>query len=373
LSGAGKTIQVMHVVPGLGPGGMELAMVRVISGLTGADMRHTVVGLKGDPHVADRLPPETDVRCLRARPNEPQLPARIGWLVRRLRPTVIHARNWGAWPDTALGRLLCLPRPPLIFSFHGLGRAGYMPLRRRMASTMLVNLTNRLFTVSEQTREMLIAHWGWPAGRTEVIHNGVDTERFRPLRGASPGRRRLAVGTVGNLRAVKNHALLVRAGVELCRRGVDLEIRIAGGGDERPRLLGLAARERFTDRLTLAGRVEDVPAFLNDLDVFVLPSDSEQHPNALNEAMACGVASVATRVGCVEEMLDGGRCGRIVEPGDQPALVAALGELLADEGLRRDLGLAGREHVRRHFSMERMLADYEALYRSTAAGGGARP
>ena len=64
----GTPVHVLHVVPGLGPGGMELAMARVITGLTGGEMRHSVACLKGEAEVADRMPPETYIRCLHSRP-----------------------------------------------------------------------------------------------------------------------------------------------------------------------------------------------------------------------------------------------------------------------------------------------------------------
>ncbi len=73
-------IHVLHVVPGLGPGGMELAMAQVIRGLSGPDMRHSVACLKGEPEIADRLPPGTAIHCFDARPNEPQLPWRLAKL-----------------------------------------------------------------------------------------------------------------------------------------------------------------------------------------------------------------------------------------------------------------------------------------------------
>jgi len=106
------SVHVLHVVPGLGPGGMELAMGRVISLLTGDGMRHSIACLEGQPRIAGRLPSETGIHCFHSRPNEPQLPARLGQLVREIRPTVIHARNWGAWPDMAVGRLLAWPIVP---------------------------------------------------------------------------------------------------------------------------------------------------------------------------------------------------------------------------------------------------------------------
>ena len=213
-----SSVHVLHVVPGLGAGGMELTMGRVITGLTQAGMRHSIACLKGEADIADRLPASTDIHCFHSWPNELRLPFRLARLISTIRPTVIHARNWGAWPDTAVGRLMAKPIVPLVFSFHGLGRAGYMPLRRRVASWFLSRMTTSLFTLSEESRRLLVAKWGWPAHRTAVIPNGVDTQRFCPS-GSSRPDGPLVVGTVGNLRPVKNHALLVRACAELVRRG----------------------------------------------------------------------------------------------------------------------------------------------------------
>ncbi len=356
-----QSLHVLHVVPGLMAGGMELAMGQVIGRLDGEGIRHSIVCLKGEPEIGDRLGGDVEIHCMHARPNEAGLPVRLARLIRRVRPTVIHARNWGAWPDTALARLLVRPSVPLVFSFHGLGRAGYMPWRRRMASRALVRMTTELFAVSEQTRDMLVARWGWPAGRTRVISNGVDTERFAVLPGR-PDNGEANIGTVGNLRPVKNHALLIRACRRLAAAGVPVRLRIAGEGPERDKLLRLADSVGFADRLTLAGRIDDVPAFLAGLDIFVLSSDSEQHPNALIEAMASGRAAVATRVGSVESVLDGGRCGRIVEPGDEAALSAAVGELVASPTLRADLAAKARRFVCENYSLDRMADAYRELY-----------
>ncbi len=335
-------------------------MARVISGLTSDRMRHSIACLKGESEIVDRLPEATEIHCFHARPNEPQLPFRLAHLVYKLRPDVIHARNWGAWPDMALGRLFVWPFVPMIFSFHGLGEAGYMPWRRRMASKILVNTMTHLFTVSRQSRDMLVEHWGWPKDRIEVIPNGVDTRRFSPCTG--PRSNRLVIGSVGNFRIVKNHTLILRACARLVAEGVELEIRIAGEGDQREPLTRLAQSLGLAERLDLPGQVEDVPVFLNGLDIFVLSSDSEQHPNALNEAMACGIASIGTRVGCVEDLLDGGLCGRIIEPGDEEGLAVALRELASDESLCRNFAEAGLRHVRAHYSLDVMLGRYRELY-----------
>lgn len=357
-------LHILHIVPGLGPGGMELAMARVITALTGQSMRHSIACLKGGPDISEHLPSATDIHCFNARPNEPQLPFRLASLVRKIKPDLIHARNWGAWPDITVGRFFTYPLIPLIYSFHGLGRAGYMPWRRRMASKILVNLTTHLFTVSHQSRDMLVEYWGWPKKRCQVIPNGVDTSRFFPC--SRKPNNRIVIGSVGNLRTVKNHALILKACSRLVANGKDLELRIAGEGNQREILTSLSQSLKMRGRFHLLGKTDDVPGFLNKLDIFVLSSDSEQHPNALNEAMACGVASIATQVGCVDDLLDRGRCGRIIQPGDENGLVSALGALVEDEQLRCQIADAGLKHVQTNYSLDVMIQRYKSLYLSAA-------
>ena len=358
-------IHVLHVVPGLGRGGMELMMAQLISGLTDERMRHSIACLKGEVEIGDRLPASTKIFCLHARPNEPQLPFRLARLVQKCKPDVIHSRNWGAWPDMALGRFLAWPIIPFIFSFHGLGKAGYMPKRRRLASRLLVHGATRLVTVSRQSRDMLARLWGWPAEKTEVIPNGVDTRRFYPINNQQKNGR-IVVGSVGNLRSVKNHALILEACAPLVRNGMDLEIHIAGEGNQRNHLETLGKRLGLYGRLQLPGKIDDVNGFLNKLDIFVLSSDSEQHPNALNEAMACGVSCISTRVGCVDDLLNDGRCGVIIEPGDSSGLKKVLAELALDPMRRAAFGKLGLERVREHYSLNNMLFRYRRLYTGVA-------
>lgn len=352
---------VLHITPGLLAGGMELAMAKVICGLNGGRIRHTVVALKDEPQIAGFMPGDTEIHCLRAVPNELCLPMRLAELIRKAKPTVIHARNWGAWTDTVAASLLVRNRPAVLLSFHGLGKAGYMPLRRRAASWALARMCQALLAVSSQSKELMVSRWGWPRDKTEVIPNGVDTDRFAPIV-AERRRQRFVVGTVGNLRPVKNHALLVRACADLVRAGYDLELRIAGEGEQRTALLQLAHDVQMGDRLRLCGRVDDIPAFLNELNLFVLSSNSEQHPNALNEAMACGLPCVATRVGCVEELLDEGRCGKIVAPGHLAEMSQAIRDLHDSPATGIQFGRLARQRACEHYSLAKMLAAYESLY-----------
>ncbi|MBK6603370.1 MAG: glycosyltransferase [Betaproteobacteria bacterium] len=149
----------------------------------------------------------------------------------------------------------------------------------------------------------MVEHVGLREQDVAVIPNGVDTRRFAPTQRAHTTNE-LLVGTVGSLTPVKNQALLIRACARVIQQGLALRLDIVGEGRERPALEGLVRSLGMTGRVRLLGHIDDIPAFLNGLDLFVLPSDSEAHPNALSEAMACGLACIASRVGGVAEIAD---------------------------------------------------------------------
>lgn len=354
-------VHVLHVVRTLGKGGgMEMNLYRVVVALRARGIRHSIALLSSWPDIID-FGEHAPVIRLVSRDNDPRLILRLRDVVRELKPTVIHSRNWGAWPDVALARLTLAGRPPLVFSYHGSETAEISP-RRRLSFRAMASITDRFFAVSEASRRLLIDGFGLAGRPIDVIPNGVDAQRFRPREEArAPGP--LVVGTAGRMMPVKNMPLLVRAVARLRQEGLDVVLRIAGDGPEIGRVRALCEQTGLGARAHLLGQVEDVPAFLRSLDVFALPSENEAHPNALLEGMATGLPCVATAVGGVPEVLEHGGCGRLVPPNDEEALASSLRELTMRPELRAELGGAARRQVLARYSQEAMLDAYEALYR----------
>lgn len=362
-----KTVHVLHVVPSLGVGGLQVAMARVVNALGHQGMRHSICALKGQPEIRNLLDPSVKIFCMNARPHDPTLPFRLARLIRTLNPTVIHARNWSAWPDITLARALTGFAQPLIFSFHGVDSTRPLPLLRRLAWRALASLTTHIFTVSTASKAFLAQKMGLHAGRIHIIPNGVDTEHFSPSQHPSTATR-LVIGTVGSLNPIKNQALLIRAFASLIDSGIDAELRLAGSGPLKQELLALAESLSVADRLRFSGHVQNVPEFLRDLNIFTLSSDSEAHPNALLEAMACGLPCLATDVGGVKQVLDSGACGLLAEPGNVAQFADALKKLAANPTLREKLGRSARNRVCTHYSLTGMIKSYDDLYhRLTAA------
>lgn len=340
-------------------------MARLVRELSPRGVASTVLALKGEGSIADRFGGDAEIICLRAGARPRGLAMAIRRVLARVRPDVIHARNWGAWPDVAAARLMLPRRPPLVWSFHGVSEPLPMPWRRRLACRLLAKATAEILTVSEASRRLLSEHVGLPAWRIGVIPNGVDADVFCPAPRPRVGQGTVVVGSVGSLLPIKNHALLLRACAGARAAGVSLRVRLAGDGPLRSELALLAEELRLSDVVDFCGTVRDVPDFLRGLDIFVLPSLTEQHPNALIEAMACGVACVGADVGGVAEALSGG-AGVVCPSGDEAGFAAALVRLAREPALRQQLADAAVARARQQYSMQQMAERYLAVYTRAA-------
>lgn len=206
---------------------------------------------------------------------------------------------------------------------------------------------------------------GLPTGSIAVIPNGLDPAAF-PERSARPEVRTIV--TVANLRPEKNHEALIAAAVLLVRRYPQLRFQFVGDGPRRQALEQLAVQRGVARHIDFLGHREDVPALLAAADAFALPSRSEAFPNGAIEAMAAGLPVVASAVGGLVDLIDDGRTGLLVPPGDPESLAQALATLIDSPARAAAIGRAAREDVHRQYSFDRMIAAFTHLYSSDPRG-----
>ena len=178
---------------------------------------------------------------------------------------------------------------------------------------------------------------GTPAGRVATVSNGIDSCAFAADRSRRPLRN---VTVVANLRKEKGHDVLIDAAPEVLRHFPDAHFDIVGAGPELETLKARAAAQGVMDAFTFIGYEPNVPQRLRDADIFVLPSRSEAFPNAVLEAMSAGLPIVASAVGGILELIDDGRTGLLVPPGDPHTLAHGICRLMASCTLGATLGKA---------------------------------
>jgi sugar transferase (PEP-CTERM/EpsH1 system associated) len=289
----------------------------------------------------------------------------------RERPDIVHSRNWATIEAIFAARLAHVGA--VVHSEHGrdLRTIGPQPWRRRFFRRFSYARATRVFCVSEELREYYSRQLGLKSTFLDVIPNGVDVAQFCPNAQARVEKRArlgaransIVVGTVGRLDPIKDHATLVSATGMALDQNADLRLVIVGGGEQRIALERLLVGNPDLARLTtLVGEAQDVADWLNAFDIFVLPSLSEGMSNTLLEAMAVGVAPIATEVGGNPEIVEPGHSGMLARPGDAQGLCRFIVQLASSYELRCEMGRNARARVVKRFSLERMLKRYEAMY-----------
>lgn len=365
---------VVHVVHSLAVGGTENGVVNVINGLA-MGLRHAVVAVTASGPLAARLPAGTPVVALGKRPGiDPASMLRLARALRRLRPDIVHTRNWGALDAVMAARLVRVPA--VIHGEHGreVGDPAGLNRRRNRIRRALSPLVDRFVAVSRDLERWLVHTVGIPAAKVQTIHNGVDTERFTD-EGRGAGRAALGVaddtlviGTVGRLDPVKDQIGLLDAFAALPSSDRAVLV-VVGDGPCRAALKARAARPDLASRVRFLGERGDVATLLPGFDVFALSSISEGISNTLLEAMACGLPVVATRTGGNPELVVPGVTGALVPVSDCRALARALATYGEDAHLRALHGKAGRERAVEHFSLGEMTCRHRDLYATLARRG----
>jgi len=195
----------------------------------------------------------------------------------------------------------------------------------------------------------------------EAIKQGYDLPLDKPI-----------ITCVANLRPPKGHEYLIRAFHELKNEGLDYITLLVGDGPLRRELKELVRELELEEQVRFLGSRdrEEIPRILAITDVFVLPSLWEGLPTAIIEAMAAGCPVVATAVGGTPELIIDGETGFLINPRDSTALAQKLKLLLQDRLLRNKMGEAGTKRAKEHFSIERMVQEYESLYKQLVESEG---
>jgi glycosyltransferase involved in cell wall biosynthesis len=203
---------------------------------------------------------------------------------------------------------------------------------------------------------------GLATGSIAMIPNGVETGAFAARSAEAAQRPARTIVTVANLRAEKSHETLIDAAALLAPAFPDLRFQFVGAGPRRDALEALVRARGLERRVTFLGHRDDVATLLADADIFALPSRSEAFPNGAIEAMAAGLPVVASAVGGLLDLIEDGRTGVLVRPGDAPHLAEALRTLVTDRRRAARIGDEARTHVAQRYSFERMVRAFEDLY-----------
>ncbi len=239
-------------------------------------------------------------------------------------------------------------------------------------------LYDRVITISQGIADVLLAE-GLPPHKLACVPSAVDVEAYQAPCDETRFRQafdlaedELVVAMVAQLIPRKGHRVMLEAMSRLLREFPRLRLLIFGRGPLQDELAQTIRQKGLEGRVNLVGFYEQLTPILSCFDILAHPALMEGLGIALLQAASAGVPIVAAKAGGMPEAVEDGVNGRLVSPGSVDELAAALRELLADAGLRHRLGEAGREKMRREFSLERMVEGNLRVYREVLGqvGGG---
>ena len=293
---------------------------------------------------------------------DPSVTRRIRELVHTTQADILHAHGYKA--DIYAWCALRKSPIPLLSTCHTWYDNSLLLRAYGIADRHVLRSFAAVVAVSAEVRTRLI-HAGVPPDRVSIIANGIDTHPFQQTRAIDPDPSRpLTVGLVGRLSHEKGIDLFLQAAASVLMQLPQTRFIVFGEGPDRPALEQLLHTLKLTDRVSLPGRRDDMPAVYASLDVLVSSSRQEGLPISLLEAMASGLPILATSVGEVPSLIRHQQTGLLVAPNDVQALSQAMITLLTDPNLRHRLAAQAKQLVETEFSAHTMTEHYRRLYRS---------
>ena len=228
---------------------------------------------------------------------------------------------------------------------------------------VVMKRVDRIITGSEHSARSIRQVFDVPASHIEVIHDGVDTQTFRPLEGVEKEPQRILF--VGNSEDRNKGARYLIEALHILHREMEFHLTLVDRPREELELVtslvkrwGLQSRVRFTGRVS----TEELVRLYNSAQILVSPSVYEGFGLPAAEAQACGTAVVSTTAGALPEVVAHGETGWLVPPGDAVALAEAIRRLMSDADLRARMGAAGRQRMVERFTWRETARKTVALY-----------
>jgi glycosyltransferase involved in cell wall biosynthesis len=246
-------------------------------------------------------------------------------------------------------------------------RGSAIPIRNTFFNRLLYkNIISHIIANSEETKRTILQNniHLFPRDKITVIYNGIDLAQLDGQAGKQlyPKREReILIGNAGRMVLQKGQKYLIEMAKLLKKKGIDFKILIAGEGPLEKSLRQLAIEHGVENQVIFLGFVNNTKAFMDNIDIFVLPSNWEGFGYVLVEAMACRKPVVAFNISSNPEIMVNHETGFLVNPMDINAFTEKVEFLGRDPELCKAFGQAGRKRVEDLFELENNQRKVESL------------
>jgi len=376
-------IHIVHIVYSFATGGLENGVVNIINQLPANEYRHSILCLTdhNDAFFTRIISSNTRIYDLHKAEGKSVTWMYSCWkLLRKLKPDICHSRNLSALEAQIPAFFANISTR--IHGEHGwdVNDLGGRNLKYQKLRRILKPLIHHYVALSKEASFYLKDTIHVPPNKITHICNGVDVNKFVPnknralLPAGFANENSVVFGTVGRLAEVKNQTFLLSAFITLWKKQVvqqnNLRLVIVGDGILMPKLKSMVEQAGAQSVVFFAGQQDNVHEWMNQMDIFVLPSLAEGVSNTLLEGMACGLPYIATNVGGNADLvLPQHENTHIVEVNNNQQLITAMQHYVdSPSRIAQDSTLV-RAHCTKNFSLAGMVEKYHQLYQKSINKG----
>ena len=362
-------INVLQIINSFDAGGAERVAMNLAVHLNPSRYRSFMCAIDGMGAYWEEIK-DKDVEIVSLNKG-PGFKMAISWkLAKYIKKNEIDIITTHNYSPLLYGRLACMFAKVKVFIHVDHVRDFEVAKKRSIGNDrQLTASINKVVAVSEDLKRDLMKYEKLPANRIDVIINGIDQNKYDVVidieeqkRKLEIGSDKMIIGTCARLSEQKGLIYLLQAVRDILKHRSDFCVLIVGDGPLRGSLESAAEEYRISEYIKFLGYRDDIPALLQLMDVYVLPSVFEGLPLSLLEAMAAKRAIIATRVGDNEKVLDDGNNGLLVPSRSALSLQENIERLLDNAQLRRKLGDEAYKDFYNNYTIETMIDKYEALY-----------
>lgn len=316
------SLRIAFLIPTLDPGGAERQLVNTVRALAQHDVTIAVFVLRNRHTLSPQLPDNVQLEIVGIGGKDIKGFVRLFSKLKAFKPDVLHSQ---LYPGNLIARVFRLMRPgtKIVNHIHGLG--GWMKPWHVLGERLTGGLAHRILTVSKRSYNIRRKREGFSEKRMKVLYNAIDTRRFDAPQQTKPSA--IVLGMAARLIPLKRVDRVIRLVAALRELGMDVSLRIAGDGPEQEALQALVQSLSLEAHIHFLGLVTDMPAFYESINVLCLASETEDLPMVLIEAMAAGRPVIASDVGGISELTDGG-IGHLVQDWESDSLATDIAGFL---------------------------------------------
>lgn len=358
-------MKLLFVIDTLGAGGKERRFTELIKTLTRRkEIEISLVIMSNDIHYSEIYNLGIEIKKIIRKTRKDLTVFRQFWkLIKSERPDAVHC--WESMTAVYLAPVCKMLGCPLIN-----GMVTNVPLKQNIFNYhwLRARLTFPLSRVIVSNSHAGLKAYGVHNRKGVVIHNGFDFSRLDEIREVGIVRDELdistnyVVGMVASFCEQKDYPTYFKAAHQILTGRRDITFVSIGSetdSEESVRLVDENLRQYFR----FLGRRDAVESYINVMDVCVLATFTEGLSNSVMEYMALGKPVVATIGGGTEELVKSGETGFLINPSDYKMLAGKIEQLLDNGELRKEMGNSGKERIKAHFSIDRMVNNYINLYK----------